>query len=421
MKYERIGPHEVHPVASIFPLLEGDELRALADDIKANGQREPIMRIVVDDPVYAKGIRKPLILDGRNRARACEIAGVAPEFEKYEGPTDTAALLAFVQGKNLFRRHLDDSQRAMVGARAIALHEADAKARMSAGGKAKGKAKGGNGVPTLPERARDAAAESVGVSGRLVQHAKAVIEKAAPEVVHAVERGALAVTAAAELAELPKTVQKEILEKSKGKPGTVRAHIRQHERTMQGEKLNAEPLPPPEKGPFRVIVADPPWQYEMRDNDASHRGVTPYRTMATDDICMMGERVQDIAHNDAVLFLWTTNQHMRDAFDVVVAWGFVQKAIGTWVKPKIGLGHYLRNQTEHFLLCVRGNPTITLTYQSNVIMAPVREHSRKPDEFYALVESLCPGSKVELFAREPREGWARWGAETEKFTAGGGR
>jgi N6-adenosine-specific RNA methylase IME4 len=240
-----------------------------------------------------------------------------------------------------------------------------------------------------------------------------VIEKAAPEVVRAVERGELAVTAAAELAQkLPPKEQCAVLERAKGKTGAVRAYIRQHEREELGKKLNAEPVPAP-KGPFRVIVADPPWPYETRNEDGSHRGVTPYPPMSIEAICMLG--IEEIAHDDAVLWLWTTNQFLDEAFDVCRAWGFRQKSILTWVKDRVGLGNWLRNQTEHALLCVRGNPTITLTNQTTILQGPVREHSRKPDSFYELVESLCPGSKVELYAREPRKGWARWGAETEKF------
>jgi len=77
----------------------------------------------------------------------------------------------------------------------------------------------------------------------------------------------------------------------------------------------------------------------------------------------------------------------------------------------IGLGSWLRSQTEPYLMATKGNPTVCLTNQSTILMADVREHSRKPDEFYEMVETLCPGSKVDLFAREEREGWVTWGGE----------
>lgn len=419
---ERIGSHEIHEAASIYPLLEAEELRELADDIRAHGLREPVWRLWEQDPHGAKGVKKAVILDGRNRLRACELAGVPPTFREYEGPTDVEALVAFVDSMNGPRRHMNPSQRAMVATRRAMLLERAAAGRMRAGKR--------NPEANVPQgqrapQARDAAGATQGVSGRLVQHAKTVVEKAAPEVVRAVDSGKIAVSAAAELAKLEPKVQRELLERSKGKPGTVRALVRHHEREEQAKKLNAEAAKAPavvtSKSTYRVLVADPPWKYDLRDSDASHRGVTPYATMATEAICMLtvgGRPVSELGHRDSVLWLWTTNQHMDDAFDVARSWEYTPKAILTWVKNKIGLGHYLRNQTEHCLLCTRGSPTITLTNQSTVLTAPVREHSRKPDEFYTLVEELCPGSKLELFARTPREGWVRWGAESEKFQGG---
>jgi N6-adenosine-specific RNA methylase IME4 len=118
-----------------------------------------------------------------------------------------------------------------------------------------------------------------------------------------------------------------------------------------------------------------------------------------------------VAHADCILWLWTDNAHLREAFDVLEAWGFTYKTTLTWVKDRIGTGDWLRGQTEHCLVATRGTPTVTLGGQSTVIDAPRGEHSRKPEAFFALVESLCPGSKVELFARTPRPGWTQHGSE----------
>ena len=113
----------------------------------------------------------------------------------------------------------------------------------------------------------------------------------------------------------------------------------------------------------------------------------------------------------AVLWLWATNAHLEDAYGVARAWGFTPRTVLTWCKPAIGKGNWLRGQTEHCLMASRGKPTVVLTNQSTGLHAPIGEHSRKPDEFFEFVESLCPGSKVELFAREARRGWTSWGAE----------
>lgn len=99
------------------------------------------------------------------------------------------------------------------------------------------------------------------------------------------------------------------------------------------------------------------------------------------------------------------------------AWGFAEKTILTWAKDRMGTGDWLRGKTEHCILAVRGAPHVNLTNQTTLLTAPLRDHSRKPDEFYALVEALCPGSKLEVFARQQRPGWVVWGAESEKFDA----
>lgn len=207
------------------------------------------------------------------------------------------------------------------------------------------------------------------------------------------------------------TAQK-LLEKLDKGQTTISAAYKQL--IVEEEKRKAveqiEKLEPP-SGLYEVIVADPPWSYEKRAEDMTHRGRCPYPTMTVDEI----KALEIPAAENCVLWLWTTNAFIHDAYHVLEAWGFVPKTILTWVKDKIGLGDWLRGQTEHCILAVKGKPVVTLTNQSTVIYGPLREHSRKPDEFYELVESLCPGRKLELFARQTRPGWSAYGAETGKF------
>lgn len=177
---------------------------------------------------------------------------------------------------------------------------------------------------------------------------------------------------------------------------------------QKAEQINAEPPPMP-TGPFRVIAMDPPWSYGNRAFDPTHRGASPYPDMSIEEIGRLP--IADIAAEDAILWLWTTNAHMPEAFGLIARWGFTHKTILTWVKDRMGTGDWLRGKTEHCLMAVRGKPTVQLTNQTTALVAPMRDHSRKPDEFYALVEALCPGSKVELFARSAREGWAAYGDE----------
>jgi len=123
--------------------------------------------------------------------------------------------------------------------------------------------------------------------------------------------------------------------------------------------------------------------------------------------------VSSLAHRDCILWLWTTNAHIFDAPEVLKAWGFTPKTILTWFKDRMGAGIWLRGQTEHCILAVRGKPTVRLTNQTTALHAPLRAHSEKPEEFYDLVETLYPGSKVELFARKPREGWVAHGNQVD--------
>jgi N6-adenosine-specific RNA methylase IME4 len=144
-----------------------------------------------------------------------------------------------------------------------------------------------------------------------------------------------------------------------------------------------------------------------------------YPTMDIDDIKAMP--VEEIADDDATLWLWTTNAHLRVAFDVIDSWGFEYRTLLTWVKDRMGTGEWLRGQTEHCMLAVRGKPVFLHGNHGTVLEAARREHSRKPEEFYSLVEATCPGLKVELFSRSAREGWRAFGNDTGAFVSEQGR
>src|SRR5262249_54099919 len=118
---------------------------------------------------------------------------------------------------------------------------------------------------------------------------------------------------------------------------------------------------------------DPPWPYFKRGADPSHRGIYSYPPMTIEQICAVP--VTSIAHTDCIMWLWTTNHHMREAFAVLDAWGFQQKTILTWLKSKMGTGDWLRGQTEHCLMAARGKPSVNLANQSTVLHGLVRAHS----------------------------------------------
>jgi N6-adenosine-specific RNA methylase IME4 len=179
---------------------------------------------------------------------------------------------------------------------------------------------------------------------------------------------------------------------------------------QQAEAIRAESPPLPGNGPYRVIVADPPWPHEKRTEDPSHRGTCSYPRMSISKICETD--VGSLAHQDCILWLWVTNQHLREAFAVLDAWGFKQKTMLTWAKDKMGTGDWLRGQTEHCLMAIRGSPTIVLKNHTTLLRAPRRAHSEKPHEFYALVESLCPAPRYAyLWSRMARDRWDGHGDE----------
>lgn len=157
---------------------------------------------------------------------------------------------------------------------------------------------------------------------------------------------------------------------------------------------------------YRTILADPPWGTKNLASTAGRH----YPLMSLEDICALP--VEDLAEDDAHLWLWVTN---GDVFEtapaVMAAWGFSYRSCLTWIKPRFGLGPYLRNQTEHLLLGVRGRAPIQFRGQGTWMYAPLQEHSHKPEEQYAVIERCSPGPYVELFARRRRPGWDAWGNE----------
>ena len=174
---------------------------------------------------------------------------------------------------------------------------------------------------------------------------------------------------------------------------------------------------------FSTILADPPWRFENRTGKMApeHRRLSRYETMTLDDIC--GLPVQGLAAPTAHLYLWTPNALLPEALGVMAAWGFTYKTNLIWHKVRKdggsdgrGVGFYFRNVTEMVLFGVRGKNARTLEAgrrQVNMLQTRKREHSRKPDEQYELIEACSPGAYLELFARGDRDGWAGWGNQAD--------
>ena len=171
-------------------------------------------------------------------------------------------------------------------------------------------------------------------------------------------------------------------------------------------------------GIYDVLTIDPPWAYEERggisneDYDPdSARGSVDYPTMTVEQIGKIELPLKD----DAVIFLWTTHAFLRDSFNLLDNWGLNYKATIVWDKEKMGLGRNIRMQCEFCLLATKGSPILKGQGERDIIREARRQHSRKPEAFYTLVERMTMGSRLDYFAREQREGWTSYGAETEKF------
>jgi N6-adenosine-specific RNA methylase IME4 len=175
---------------------------------------------------------------------------------------------------------------------------------------------------------------------------------------------------------------------------------------------------------FATILADPPWQFVNRTGKVApeHGRLTRYATLTVDEIAAMP--VDRVAAPPAHLYLWCPNALLPDGLTVMKAWGFTYKANIVWHKVRKdggsdgrGVGFYFRNVTELLLFGVRGKNARTLApgrRQVNLLATRKREHSRKPDEQYAIIEQCSPGPYLELFARGTREGWATWGNQANQ-------
>jgi N6-adenosine-specific RNA methylase IME4 len=161
-----------------------------------------------------------------------------------------------------------------------------------------------------------------------------------------------------------------------------------------------------------VVLADPPWTFKTYSPKGWGKSAhAHYPCMTTEEIAALP--VVDLCADDCVLFLWTTSNFVEEAYTVARAWGFTPTTLGAWAKQsrtgkhwQMGTGFYLRSAAEFFLFAVKGKPSRPLSRgQRNLLVAPVREHSAKPDAMYALIENMWPGPYVELFARAIRPGW----------------
>lgn len=393
---------DFHPLADVFPLLQGREFDELVADIKASGLRIAIV-------LHTDG----RILDGRNRYRACLAAGVEPRYSQWDG---VGLAADFVWSLNGPRRHLEGGALQIAAGKYAIAREHEARERQGARTDL-------TSSPVGDEvefgRSVDKAAEKFGVGRGTVERAVKVVKDGAPELTAAVETGMVSVSAAADVAALPKDEQREIV--AKGEKQILeaakeirarKAEERRDERLERVREISAGNAELNVAQRYPVIYADPPWRYDYTETEA--RAIeNQYPTMDLDAICRLP--VRQLATEDAVLFLWGTSPKLVEALRVIEAWGFTYRTCAVWHKPQIGMGYYFRQQHELLLVATRGNlpAPAPANRVGSVITADRTAHSAKPAEFAESIERMYPTlPKIELFCRAPRAGWSVWGNQS---------
>jgi N6-adenosine-specific RNA methylase IME4 len=390
--------YPAHPAADKFPMLDEGRLNDLAADIAANGLKVKIQ--LLDGQV----------IDGRNRARACELANVKPLFETIECDNP----YKYVWSLNGNRRDLTGIQRSLIGmncesgaaAFEAAKQEAEIKrktaiAQAQTGNdnakKTDDQNDSGHLFPTTDHHCpRQRNRENTAVAAVAAQFgvSRATMEKAIT-IRNSGEDNATAVI------------------QGKAKPTEVLRMIRNEKKI---ERIQALP-----SGQYHVIYADPPWQYSdarAMDQYESTSAEHHYPTLSLDELKALD--VGGLAAPDCVLFCWATCPLIFDAPEVLEAWGFTYKTMFIWNKGSGAFGHYHDASSELLLVATRGSgtPQIDKREHQNQLL-PREGHSRKPAAWRDMIDRLYPnGPRIELFSRgEAPSGWDVWGAEAQPLEA----
>ena len=378
--------YEFHPIAGIFPFIEGDKFDELVADVKANGVLEPVV------------LFEGLILDGRNRYKAAQKAGVSFATRTFEG--DEIQAIDHVWSLNYTRRHMTPSQGAMADAKRNKMTDAYAIVRAAA-----------------KDRQRQAVIE------RHQRQAQGIVQELIPELAPEKPAPQTRDTRAKAAGTNPKYIDlaDKILEQRPDLVADVDAGkktLSQVQREMRQDDLAAK-KPAAMTGKYRVIYADPPWKYNdtlaiSRDGLGESYGPAEahYPAMTIPELCALP--VKELSEESAVLFLWTTSPLLEDTFQIVKAWGFKYKSSFVWDKIKHNMGHYNSVRHEFLLVCTKGSctPDVKKLFDSVQSIERTDKHSQKPQEFRGIIDTIYPnGPRIELFARDGFAGWDAWGNE----------
>lgn len=376
-----------HPAAQCFPMHSEERLRELADDIADNGLIDPI------------ALCDGKVLDGRNRLKACQLAGVEPRFVEHDGDP-----VAYVRSKNAMRRDLAPDQRR---ACLIDLEDLDTERR---GGDHGNQHTGGKKETVSALPTRDMIAEALGETGRTVQKA-ITVKKRAPELHEAVKAGKLTHNLASKLVD--DDARADILEKIDAgmKPADAVRKARRESMREQLDSVEARTAKALE-GVYDVLVIDPPWPMQKIDRDERpNQSGFDYPTMTEAELCALNIPAADDCH----VWLWTTQKFLPMALRLLDEWGLRYVCEFVWHKPggfqPIDLPQY---NCEFALYARKGSPKFLDTKAfPTCFNAPRGAHSEKPQEFYDVVTRVTAGRRLDMFNRRLIEGFDGWGNESE--------
>jgi N6-adenosine-specific RNA methylase IME4 len=366
---------------NLIPALSAEEYAQLEANILEEGIREPIITW------------NNYIIDGHNRFSIAqrfdlEYKTTSKHFASEESVKEWMILNQFG------RRNLSNYQRSVL---ALELEEVFSK-------KAKeNQIRKPNSVPQISAKqnieTRKELSKVASVSHDTISKVKKIQEKAPQEVKAKLATGEVSINAAY------KEIKKE--EKKEQRIELINKQI---------QDIEAGELPQL-KGLFDVVSVDPPWNYEGENRNKTsfdsvgRRVANPYPEMTTQEI----KQIELPLMKDSIVFLWTTHKFLPDALEILKEWNLEYKGTLVWNKEKMGMGAWFRMQCEFCLVGIKGKPYWENTKYRDILNEPRREHSRKPDSFFTMVEEITLGRRLEYFSREKRQGWEVFGNDVNKF------
>jgi N6-adenosine-specific RNA methylase IME4 len=365
----------------LIPPLTAEEFKQLEQNCLDEGIREKIITW------------NGFIIDGHNRFEIAKRWNLDYQTENkhFENENDVKEWMI----NNQFgRRNLSNYQRSVLALQLESVFSARAKEQQGKRTDIKQ-----NSAESKPIETRKELAKVANVSHDTIAKVKKIEAVATPEVKAQLSTGEISINQAYQE-----------IKKEEKKAERIELIEQQIEDIEQG-------LLPELKGLFDVVSVDPPWPYEGESKNVTsfdavgRRVANPYPEMSIEQI----KKIEMPLMNDSVVLLWTTHKFLPDAFEILKEWNLEYKATLVWNKEKIGMGAWFRMQCEFCLVGIKGKPYWNNTTFRDILNEPRREHSRKPDGFFEMIEQITLGRRLEYFSREKRNSWEVFGNDINKF------